>query len=109
MCLPQPEDGHQGLVDAPLLVRGHPAYQVTEPPSVHGSDLLNQDAGGLAEQLDLGAERGRSCAARCRRDQHHRTWQELIGLDDHSIASAVLLVTGPAWQAELVNVTPQHA
>jgi hypothetical protein len=52
------EDGHQGLVDAPLLVGGHPVHEVTEPPSIHGSDLLDQDAGGLAEQFDLGAERG---------------------------------------------------
>src|SRR6266487_2252719 len=109
MRLSEPEDGHHGLVDAPLLLRGHPAHQVTEPPSVHGSDLLNQDAGGLAEQFDLGTERGRPGAAGCWRDQHHRAWQELVGFDDHSIASALLLVTAPAWQAELVDVTPQHA
>ena len=63
MRLPEPEDGHHGLVDAPLLLRGHPAHQVTEPPGVNGANLLNQDAGGLAEQFDLGAERGRLGAA----------------------------------------------
>jgi hypothetical protein len=30
-------------------------------------------------------------------------------LDDHAITSALLLMTAPARQAELVNVTPQHA
>jgi len=54
MRLPEPEDGHHGLVDAPLLLRGHSAHQVTEPPGVNGVNLLHQDAGGLAGQFDLG-------------------------------------------------------
>ena len=35
--------------------------------------------------------------------------RQLVGLDDHAISSALLLVAGPARQAELVDVTPQHA
>jgi hypothetical protein len=30
-------------------------------------------------------------------------------LNDHAVASALLLVPGPAREAELVDVTPQHA
>jgi hypothetical protein len=40
MRLAQPEDGHEGLVNAPLLFRVHPAYQITEPASVNGADLF---------------------------------------------------------------------
>src|SRR5262249_3950077 len=100
-ALAEAEDSHQGLVDTPQLLRAHPANECTESADVDGTDLLDQDAGGLAEQLDLRAERCRPRAARCRRDQHHRARQQLVGLDDHTIAPALLLVTGPAWQAEL--------
>ena len=41
MRLAQPQDGHEGLVNAPLLFRVHPAYQITEPPSVNGADLFD--------------------------------------------------------------------
>ena len=109
MQLAEPKNGHQGLIDAPLLLRVHPAYQFTKPTGVDGTDLLNQHAGGLAEQVDLWAERCRLGAARRWRDQHNRAWQELVGLNDYAISSALLLVTGPAPQAELVDVTPQHA
>ena len=61
--LAESQDGHQGLVDAPLLLRAHPAHELTESPSVDRADLLNQDAGGLAKQVDLGPERCRLGAA----------------------------------------------
>src|SRR5215831_6495978 len=109
MWLAEPKDGHQGLIDTPLLLRAHPAHEFTKPSGVDGTDLLNQDAGGLAEQVDLGAERCRLSTARRRRNQHNRARQEFVGLNDHAISSALLLVTGPARQAELVDVTPQHA
>ena len=108
-ALTQSEDGHQGLIDTPLLLRAHPAHEFTKPPCVDGADLLNQDTGGLTKQLDLGAERCRLGAARRRRNQHNRAWQELVGLNDYAISSVLLLVTGPARQAELVDVTPQDA
>ena len=109
MQLAEPKDGHQGLIDTPLLLRVHPAHEFTKPPGIDGTDLLNQDAGGLAEQVDLWAERCRLSTARRWRNQHNRAWQKLVGLNDHAISSALLLVTGPAREAELVDVTPQHA
>jgi hypothetical protein len=54
--LAESEDGHQGLIDTPLLLRVHPAHEFTKPPGVDGTDLLHQDAGGLAEEVDLWAE-----------------------------------------------------
>lgn len=41
MRLAQPQDGHEGLVNAPLLFRVHPAYQITEAPSVNGAGLFD--------------------------------------------------------------------
>jgi hypothetical protein len=92
-----------------LLFWAHPAHDFTEPSSVNGPDLLNEDAGGLPEQVDLRAEGCLPGAAWSWRDQNHRAWQKLVGLDDHAISSAFLLVAGPARQAELVDVSPQHA
>ena len=109
MRLAEPKDGHQGLIDTPLLLRAYPAHEFTKPPRVDRADLLNQNTGGLTEQLDLRSEGCRLGAARRWRNQHNRAWQELVGLNDYAISPALLLVTGPARQAELVDVTPQHA
>jgi hypothetical protein len=35
-------DGHQGLIDTPLLLRVHPVHEFTEPPGPDGADLLNR-------------------------------------------------------------------
>jgi hypothetical protein len=59
MWLAEPQDGHQGFVDAPLLYRAYPADEFTEPPGVDCAHLLNQDAGGLPEKVNIGAERCR--------------------------------------------------
>src|SRR5215475_10253118 len=64
MRLSQPKDGHEGVVDAPLLLRAHIAHKLTKPSGVDGADLLNQDAGGLPEQVNLRPERRGPNAAR---------------------------------------------
>lgn len=71
MRLAEAKDGHEGLVDAPLLFWSHPAYKLAESSGIDGPDLLNQDPGGLSQQVDLGAERRRPSAARRWRDQYH--------------------------------------
>jgi hypothetical protein len=109
MRLAQSKDGHESLVDAPLLLRAHPAHKLAEPGDVDRADLLNQDAGGLPEQVDLWPERCLPGVAGRWRDQYHRARQEFVGLDDHAISSAVLIVADAAWHAELVNITPLHA
>ena len=109
MRLAEPKDGHQGLIDTPLLLRAYPAHEFTKPPRIDSAGLLNQDTGGLTEQLDLRSEGCRLGAARRWRNQYHRARQEFVGLNDHAIAPALLLVTGPTRKAEFVDVTPQHA
>jgi hypothetical protein len=99
---------HQGLIDTPLLLRAYPAHEFTKPSRVDGAGQLNQNTGSLTEHLDLRPERGRPGAARRWRNQHHRAREELVGLNDHAKAPALLPVTGPTRQAEVVDVTPQH-
>jgi hypothetical protein len=56
MRLAQSKDGHEGLVDAPLLFWSHPARKLAESSGIDGPDLLNQHPGGLPEQVDFGSE-----------------------------------------------------
>jgi hypothetical protein len=74
MRLAESKDGDEGLVDAPLLFWSHLAHEVTEASGVDGADLLNQDANGLPEQVNLRAERRGPGATRGWRDQDHRAW-----------------------------------
>lgn len=63
-CAPSgTEDGHEGLVDTPLLRWAYPAHKLTEPSSVDSAELLSQDASGLPEQVDPMTKRRRTSAA----------------------------------------------
>lgn len=109
MTLAKAKDGREGFIDTPLLIRADSAYHVAKSSSVNCAHLLDQDTGGLTEQLDLGSERCGLGAERSRGDQDDRAREQLVGLDDHSVPAAALLVTCSPWRAELVDVTPQHA
>ena len=109
ILLAKPQDSRQRFVNAPLLIWGDPSNQVAKPPGVDSADLLDENAGSLAEQVYLWAERCWPGAQRGRCDQNHRAGQQLVSLHDHSVAATVLLVTRPSRRAEFVNVTPQHA
>jgi hypothetical protein len=54
--LSESEDGGEGLVDPPLLVWADSAHQIAKPSGVDCADLLNENAGGRSEELDLWAE-----------------------------------------------------
>ena len=69
--LPKAENGQQSFVDGPLLLQTDPAYEVAQAVRVHNADLLDEDAGGLAQHVDLRAERCGPCAVRRRRDEHY--------------------------------------
>jgi hypothetical protein len=51
VLLAEPMDGHEGFVNTPLLFWAYPAYELTEPSGVDGSDLLNQHASDLPEHV----------------------------------------------------------
>lgn len=64
--LPEPKNSQQSFVDAPLLLGSDPADEVSEAAGVDCANLLDKDATGLTEQVDLRAERCRPCAMRGR-------------------------------------------
>ena len=109
VLLPEAENGQQSLVDAPLLLWSHPAHKVAQAACVDCANLLHEDAGDLAQQVDLRPERRGSCAARCRGYEHYRAGQQLVGLDDYTVSAAMLRTTRSACKAERVNVTAEHA
>lgn len=110
MCsFTKPQDSYEGLVNTPLLLGGDPADQIAEPSRVDRAHLLHQDSGCIAEQLDLRAERRGLGAERSWRDQDYRARQQFVGLNDHSVSAATLLMTCSARRPEFVDVTPEHA
>ena len=72
ILLAKPQDSRQRFVNAPLLIWGDPSNQVAKPPGVDSADLLDENAGSLAEQVYLWAERCWPGAQRGRCDQNHR-------------------------------------
>ncbi len=79
-----------------------------QPPDIDGSDMLDEDPCRLAPNHDLRTERRWTCAARCRRDEHRRSWQELLSLYDDAEPCAALLVSVLLRDLESVHVTPMH-
>ncbi len=69
--LPEAENGQQSFVDAPLLLRTDATHKVSQAARVHGANLLDNDAGDLTPQVDLGTEGRGPCAARCRSHKHY--------------------------------------
>ncbi len=55
-CSVGSEDGEEGCVDCPLLLRGEMPGEVAESLWVHGTDLLDEDASGGAVDVDLGSK-----------------------------------------------------
>jgi hypothetical protein len=54
--LAETQDGPQRFVDTPLLIWRDPSYQVAKPPGVDSADLLDENAGRLAQQFYLRTE-----------------------------------------------------
>ena len=45
--LPEAENGQQGFVDAPLLLRTDATHKVSQAARIHCANLLDKDAGDL--------------------------------------------------------------
>jgi hypothetical protein len=107
--LAQTEDGEKSLVDTPLLLWANLTDEFAESACVDCPDLFDENPGCFAEQVYLRAERGRAGTRRGGRDEDHRPWQELVGLDDNSVTATALLMTTAMGRTKLVDVTPEHA
>jgi hypothetical protein len=108
-ALAKTEDGEKSFVNTPLLLWANVTHEFAKSPCVDCPDLFDQHSGCLAEQIYFRAKRGSSGTGGCGRDEHHRSWQELVGLDDNPVTATVLLMTSATGRAELVDVTPEHA
>ncbi len=64
--LAEPENGQQSFVDAPLLLRTDPTDEVSEAAGIDCTDLLDEDASGLTQQVNLRTKRRGPGAVRCR-------------------------------------------
>lgn len=107
--LAKTEDCEESFVDAPLVLGADMADEIAKSAGVDRSDLFDEHSGCLAEQVDLRAERGSTGTGGCGRDEHHGSRQQLVGLDDYSVAATVLLMTSATGRTKFVDVTPKHA
>jgi|SRR5215471_17410010 len=107
--LSESKDSQEGFVDTPLLLGAEVTNKFGESACVDRPDLFDEHSGCRAEQIDFRAERCGPRARGCGCDEHHRPRQQLVSLDDHSVTTAVLLMTSTAHGAKLIHVTPEHA
>jgi len=84
------------------------AGEVTESLQVHCTDLLDEDASGGAVEFDLGSEGRWFGAGGCGCHQHHRSWEEGVGLDDDAEAAPSLFVADAFGESQGEDVTPAH-
>ena len=84
------------------------AREVTESLKVNGTDLLDEDAGGGAVDVDLGSEGGWFGAGGCWCHQHHGSWQEGVGLHNDAEATPSLFVADTFGESQGKDVTPAH-
>lgn len=84
------------------------AYVFAERLGVDDADHLAHQPCGLAIDRQLRVKARVWSRLRCRADDDRRELKEIVRLDDHSEAAAVLCVTSTAWQCDGVNVTADH-
>lgn len=103
------EDGEERFVDAPGFFGAQVTDKFSEAVTVDGSDLFDEHSSVFTSYVGLRAERRRLGAARCWGDDYHGPGQELVGLDDDTVAIAVLLVSYSFGRTEPIHVTTEHA
>ncbi len=102
------EDGEQGGIDSPLLLRCQMAGEVTEAPEVGGTDLLDKHPSEGAIDVDLRPERRRLGARRRRGHQHDRPREEGVGLHYDAKARPALFVSHALGESQTEDVTAAH-
>src|SRR4051794_2699615 len=90
------EDEHERLIDGTEFARVEAPGGFAETLRVDDRRLLNEDACLLASDGDRWAKTRRTGARGGRRDEHGAEVEELVGLDDHRVAGAALLVPAHA-------------
>ncbi len=108
-CSAKVEDEQQSVFHGAKLGEGEMADQFTESTSVDRSDHLAHDAGRLLGDAHLGMKARHGRRPRCRTDHERREPEQIVCLDHHRIAGAVLDATALARQRDRVRVTTHHA
>jgi hypothetical protein len=103
------EDREQCRVDPPLLFDCDPPDLVTETFYRDRSELLDEQAGAPAADVELRTKRRRPVARRRWSDEHNGTREHGVALHDHGEPAAVLFVPDALGQSKLVDVTASHA
>jgi len=105
----QIEYQQQGVLDGAQLVVRQVCGSVAERASVDGADHLAEDLRRLVVDRDLGMEAGRERRARGRADDDRGEGEQIVGLDDHRVAAALLGVLALAWELDAMDITADHA
>jgi hypothetical protein len=105
----QSEDREQRRVDLPLLVDCDAPDLVTE--TFHGdrSELLDEQARAPTADVELRPKRCRPGARRRWSDQHDRTREHGVALQDHGQPAGMLFVSDALGQSNLVDVSALQA
>jgi hypothetical protein len=79
-------------LDLSEILAAHHTHGIAEPRAIDRAELLDQDAGALGSNLDLGPKRRCARACRGRRDDHRGENEQLVCLQDDPVPRPSLLV-----------------
>jgi hypothetical protein len=82
---------------------------IAERARVNRSDHLAQHPRRLVAEEDLGMEARRRRGGRGRADDHRGQGEQVVGLNDYSVAAAMLNAATPAREGDCADVTADHA
>jgi hypothetical protein len=82
---------------------------LAECAGVNGSDHLAENLCRLIFNRDFRMKASRKRGTRRWADDDSREGKQIVGLDDHGVATTFLNVTSLAWELDPMNITPNHA
>lgn len=106
--LRQLEHQQQSVLHGAQFLACQASGQLTECACVDGSDHLTEDLCWLVVDRDFWVEAGCEGGARRRADDHGGEGEQIVGLDDHRVASALLNVAALAGKLDSVDITTDH-
>lgn len=105
----QVENELEGVFDGPHIVVREMADALSQRTRVDGSDHLAENLCRFVEDGDLRVEAGGESRARSRTDDDSRERQQIVRLDDHRMAAALLDMAALARKGDRVDITTDHA
>ena len=105
----QVKNQQEGVFDGLQIFVREMTDALSQRTRVDGSDHLAENLGRLIENGDLRVEACGESGARSRADNDGRERKEIVRLDDHRVATAVLNMAASCWKVDLVQITANHA